>query len=184
VVFSRKKPIAEFLESHLRETRNSIAAALHQFNNPRLIRALEEVSRGGIRVRLLLDRTKYEESVETLPIIPNGRLAVRLLNGRLGPASRMHHKFALLDHRSVVTGSYNWTVGSDEQNHENLVVLQGNGEVEAFQREFAALWREGTPAPHFPPTAGGANRNEERKAENSSDSGVSGVAAARTPLTR
>jgi phosphohistidine phosphatase len=154
-----------------------VEAALHQINNPRLVRALEEVSQRGVRVRLLLDRTKYEESVATFPTSPNGQIAVRLLNGRLGPASRMHHKFALLDRHTAVTGSYNWTVGSDEQNYENLVILQGRNEVEAYQREFATLWREGTQAPHTPRTAGEALRSEQKKAATSSDPGVAGVSA-------
>jgi phosphohistidine phosphatase SixA len=147
VVFSRKTPVAEFLESLLGGTGTSIEAALHQLSNPRLIRALVEASHRGVEVRLLLDRTKFEEAVSTFPALSNGRFSIRLLNGRLGPASRMHHKFALLDHRMVVTGSYNWTVGSDEQNFENLVILRGPGEAAAYRQEFKALWRLGTLAP-------------------------------------
>ena len=35
----------------------------------------------------------------------------------------MHHKFAILDGQTAITGSYNWTVESDEENFENLVIL-------------------------------------------------------------
>jgi phosphohistidine phosphatase SixA len=172
VFFSRETPVAEFIEMLLRETRTSIEAALHQLDNPRLIRALEESSERGVRVRLLLDRTKFEEIVSTFPGRSNGRLSVRLLNGRLGPASRMHHKFALLDHRTVVTGSYNWTVGSDEQNYENLIILQGKSEVAAYGREFATLWREGTQAPQTRPPSRAAGRSEPGSARTSFVSGV------------
>jgi phosphohistidine phosphatase len=178
VVFSRQASVAEFLESLLGKTTATVEAALHQINNPRLVRALEEVSQRGVRVRLLLDRTKYEESVTAIPILPYGRIAVRLLSGRLGPVSRMHHKFALLDRRTAVTGSYNWTVGSDEQNYENLVILRGRKEVEAYRREFLALWREGTRAPRPQRTAGQDLRNGQSKVAISSDLAVSVVSAA------
>ena len=159
VVFSRDTPVAEFLETLLGETETSIEAALHQLNNPRLIRALVEASHRGVQVRLLLDRTKFEEADWIFPALSNGHLSVKLLNGRLGPASRMHHKFALLDHRTVVTGSYNWTLGSDEQNFENLVILRGTEQAVAYRREFKALWRLGTAAPQPAATSLGAPDN-------------------------
>jgi phosphohistidine phosphatase len=146
VVFSRETSVAGFLDTLLSETRFSIEAALHQLNNPRLVRALEKASQRGVRVRLLLDRTKFEELNSSSPNLGNNGLCLRLLNGRLGPASRMHHKFALLDGRAVVTGSYNWTVGSDEQNYENLIILRGPAQVIAYRREFRALWHQGSPA--------------------------------------
>ena len=52
----------------------------------------------------------------------------------------MHHKFAILDNHTVLTGSYNWTPESEEQNYENLLVLREPAQVEAYQREFEALW--------------------------------------------
>jgi phosphohistidine phosphatase len=148
VVFSRETSVAGFLDSLLAKTQISIEAALHQLNNPRLVHALTQASHRGVRVRLLLDRTKFEEAISAVPDLCNDGLSVRLLKGRLGPSSRMHHKFALLDLRTVVTGSYNWTVGSDEQNYENLIILRGPAEVIAYRREFRALWHQGSEAPH------------------------------------
>jgi phosphatidylserine/phosphatidylglycerophosphate/cardiolipin synthase-like enzyme len=54
----------------------------------------------------------------------------------------MHHKFALLDRRTVLIGSYNWTLESEEQNFEGLVVLSDPEAVAVYQSEFAALWNE------------------------------------------
>jgi phosphohistidine phosphatase SixA len=148
VVFSRETSVAGFLDSLLAQTQASIEAALHQLSNPKLVRALTEASHRGVQVRLLLDRTKFGETVSAVPDLCKDGLSIRLLKGRLGSSSRMHHKFALLDHQTVVTGSYNWTVGSDEQNYENLILLRGPAEVVAYRREFRALWHQGSEAPH------------------------------------
>jgi phosphatidylserine/phosphatidylglycerophosphate/cardiolipin synthase-like enzyme len=62
--------------------------------------------------------------------------------GRDGDDSKMHHKFAVLDGRLVITGSYNWTFASEERNHENVVLLQGHGLVRTYLHEFEALWAQ------------------------------------------
>jgi phosphatidylserine/phosphatidylglycerophosphate/cardiolipin synthase-like enzyme len=54
----------------------------------------------------------------------------------------MHHKFVILDGAAVLTGSYNWTTESEEQNYENLVILSDPAQVRTFQEEFEELWRE------------------------------------------
>ena len=54
----------------------------------------------------------------------------------------MHHKFAILDGTVVVTGSYNWTLESEEQNYENVLVLREPELVKAYGPEFEALWAE------------------------------------------
>ena len=39
-------------------------------------------------------------------------------------------------------GSYNWTHESEEENHENLLILRDPLAVEAYTHEFEALWAE------------------------------------------
>ena len=53
----------------------------------------------------------------------------------------MHHKFAIADGMFLVTGSYNWTRSAAKYNEENIVVLDNQGLVKAFQEEFEKLWR-------------------------------------------
>jgi phosphatidylserine/phosphatidylglycerophosphate/cardiolipin synthase-like enzyme len=42
-----------------------------------------------------------------------------------------------------LTGSYNWTLESEDGNFENLVVLTEPAAVAVYQSEFEALWRDG-----------------------------------------
>ena len=56
-------------------------------------------------------------------MLKDGQISFRLSSGNRGTESKMHHKFAILDGQTAITGSYNWTVESDEENFENLVIL-------------------------------------------------------------
>ncbi|MGH9784236.1 MAG: phospholipase D-like domain-containing protein [Terriglobia bacterium] len=140
--FSRTISIAGLIERVVAESADSLDAALYRLNNIRLMAALAKQGDQGVRIRLILDRGKYESDSDTRSGLANHRLPFRLLGGRLGRGSKMHHKFAVLDSRIVLTGSYNWTTESDAENLENLLILREPAQVQQYQEEFEALWNE------------------------------------------
>jgi phosphatidylserine/phosphatidylglycerophosphate/cardiolipin synthase-like enzyme len=141
-VFTRTRSIAEAIESLVQGARHSIDAALYRFNHPRLARALRDAHQEGVRVRLVTDDSKYEECPATQEILSKVPFPFRRSHGRDGAGSKMHHKFVLLDDSFVLTGSYNWTSASEEKNYENLLILQVPKVVEAYRKEFEAIWKE------------------------------------------
>ncbi len=52
----------------------------------------------------------------------------------------MHHKFAVFDRETVMTGSYNWTRSAAKHNRENLLVSDDPKLVTAYQNNFDELW--------------------------------------------
>jgi len=146
VLVTRQGSVAEVIERLIREAVVSVDAALYRLNNPSLVRALEAALRRGVRIRLVLDQGKYEENESTHQMLSRSQIDLRLLQGRRGLNSKMHHKFAVFDDEVALSGSYNWTLESEEQNYDNLVILRGHELVKPFQREFEVLWAEATEA--------------------------------------
>lgn len=54
----------------------------------------------------------------------------------------MHNKFAVIDRKTVITGSYNWTNNATKINDENMVVVESPELAKAFNEEFEELWKE------------------------------------------
>jgi phosphatidylserine/phosphatidylglycerophosphate/cardiolipin synthase-like enzyme len=52
----------------------------------------------------------------------------------------MHHKFAVVDGKTFLTGSYNWTRGAARDNEENLVVTDDPRPVSSYSEAFERLW--------------------------------------------
>ena len=52
----------------------------------------------------------------------------------------MHNKFAIIDNRILLTGSYNWTFSANNRNDENLMVIDDPEIIEIFQNQFINLW--------------------------------------------
>ncbi len=146
VIFSRTESIAEEIEARIRAASVSIDAALYRFGNPRLSQALCDAQRRGVSIRLIADRGKFEDSEDTRNLLSKSPFPFCLTHGRDGARSKMHHKFVILDGRTVLTGSYNWTLASEEQNYENLLILRDPLLVDLHRQEFDSLWASVTEA--------------------------------------
>jgi cardiolipin hydrolase len=141
-MFTRSNSVADAIERLIRATQVRLDAALYRLNSQRLTRALSEAHEKGVRIRLLIDRNRYQESPATRQLLSSFPLPFRVAYGRDGAGSKMHHKFALLDNSVVLTGSYNWTFASEEENYDNVLILREPRLVGIYQAEFEALWEE------------------------------------------
>lgn len=139
-IFTSQDSIARAIERLLLKARVSVDAALYRITNPRLARALGKARARGLRVRLLVDRNKYQATAVTRKLIAENSLPFQTIYGRREKGSKLHHKFAVLDRQIVLTGSYNWTIDSEERNFDHMLILRDTDLVLAYEQEFERLW--------------------------------------------
>ena len=139
-LFTRSNAVGKTVEQLVRGARTSVDAALYRLNHPRLARALHGAAQRGVKVRVILDRKKFELTPATRELVAKFEIPYRLMSGRRGRYAKLHHKMAILDGLTALTGSYNWTLESEENNYENLVIVRDPQQVKEFVREFEALW--------------------------------------------
>jgi mitochondrial cardiolipin hydrolase len=138
--FTRSTSVAQVIERLIKGTKGSVDAALYRLSHPRLARALHDANQRGVHVRVILDSGKYEMTAATRELLAELNIPYRLMAGREGRWAKMHHKFAVLDRRVALAGSYNWTLESEEQNYEDLLVLREHHQIQEFAEEFEVLW--------------------------------------------
>lgn len=65
-----------------------------------------------------------------------------------------HHKFCVIDRKTVLTGSFNWTyMASNRMHRENLLVIEDEKElIEEFSKEFMKLKASAVPLEKEPKT--------------------------------
>ena len=59
---------------------------------------------------------------------------------RLARGDKLHHKFAVIDNRKVITGSFNWSPSAAHTNDETLMVIHSPQLAKHFTREMDRLW--------------------------------------------
>ena len=58
-----------------------------------------------------------------------------------GSFNKLHHKFAVIDGNTVITGSFNWSPSAAHQNDEVLMVIHSPLLAAHFTREIDRLWK-------------------------------------------
>ena len=119
-------------------TQNSLKICVFTISDDRITRAILQAHRSGIKVKLLTDNEKLYDKGSDIRELAQAGVPVRVDN----TANHMHHKFAIMDNKSVLTGSYNWTRSAALYNHENLIITNEKNIVSDFNREFDRLWEE------------------------------------------
>ncbi|MBC7919560.1 MAG: endonuclease [Ferruginibacter sp.] len=124
---------------------HSASASLHlcvfTVSDDRITRAILGAKRRGVEVRLLTDNEKLYDDGSDIRQLARAGIAVRVDN----TPNHMHHKFAVADRRTLLTGSYNWTRSAALYNHENILVTAEPRVVAAYAEQFATLWEAMTP---------------------------------------
>jgi len=119
---------------YLHQAQYSIRAAVCWFSHREIFEVLLNRLRNGVHIELILE-------YDTQNIRPEG-LDFQMFIEKSGQlyafqeAALMHHKFALIDDRILLTGSFNWTYNSNE---ENLLILDDTALIHDFQETFARL---------------------------------------------
>lgn len=62
----------------------------------------------------------------------------------------MHHKFCIIDHEYVITGSYNWTYYAEKRNIENIIITDFQPVVDQYLEEYDRMQQEIPAVPKSP----------------------------------
>ncbi|NDJ16700.1 competence protein ComE [Myxacorys almedinensis A] len=142
------------------KAKQSIKLALFVFSDQPLVNALEPLSDRGVQIQALIEPTfmyrSYSEGLDMLGITlsdqckaePNNRPWKTPITTvgvpRLPPGDLLHHKFGIVDHHTVITGSHNWSDVANRGNDETLLVIANPTVTAHFRREFERLYKTAT----------------------------------------
>lgn len=124
------------LRSLLEGARRDAGACIYTITDDRISRALLDAHHRGVKIRIVTDDEKVDDEGSDIRRLTHAGIPIVVD----GSSALMHHKFLVVDHSIVATGSYNWTRSAADGNQENLVVSSDPRLVASFQAEFERLW--------------------------------------------
>jgi phosphatidylserine/phosphatidylglycerophosphate/cardiolipin synthase-like enzyme len=114
----------------LNRAQSTIYVAMYGLTHPAIVAALVAAKNRGVDVVLKLDKIESAGRTQAAMI---AKLEAASVPVEVSEQTRLlHHKFAVIDGRYVVTGSYNWTESAERRNRENLVILDCPEVANAF----------------------------------------------------
>ncbi len=119
----------------LGRTKQSADICVFTITDDRIAQALLAAQQRGVILRIITDNDKQYDEGSDIALLRDAGVSIRVD----GDERHMHHKFAVLDSRTLLSGSYNWTRGAT-LNEENLILTNDRRLVETFAHKFEALW--------------------------------------------
>jgi len=113
-----------------------INIAMYVFTDREIAIPLAKAQERGVKVRLYLDQDQVDYQYSQSRFLVQRGIKTRISSNNY----IMHNKFAIIDNRLLLTGSYNWTFSANNRNDENLIVIDDLELIEIFQNQFINLW--------------------------------------------
>lgn len=143
VLFSPDDGVADRIIRLIDGAQASLELAAFSLTADSIADRLLAASTRGVRVQGVMETTQSTGAGSEYDHLRSAGLDVRLD----GNPFNMHHKFLIIDHEIVVTGSYNFTGSAEERNDENLLVLYDSEIAGAYSAEFTRIFGRAGPAP-------------------------------------
>lgn len=136
VLFSPNDPCADRISGLIDRSHIGMDLCVFTITDNRLSESILSAFGRGLKIRLITDDMKSEDLGSDIQRIAAAGIPVKFDRSPF----HMHHKFAIFDGTTVLTGSYNWTRNASQENLENLLVTQDRQIVQPFSEEFERLW--------------------------------------------
>ncbi len=148
------------IDRTLNQGRKSIDFALFVFSEQVLVDSLETRKEAGVEIRGLIDANfayrSYSAALDMMGMALAENCKYQAGNRpwknpiftvgvpALPSGDRLHHKFAVIDDKIIITGSHNWSNNANHANDETLLIVENKTVASHFQREFERLYKNAT----------------------------------------
>lgn len=138
VFHSPKGGCTEAVIRAIRSARREVMVQAYSFTSKPIADALLAAKARGVKIEILLDRSNEHETYTEL-----GHLMEKGIVPHIDSQHAIaHNKIMLVDHTTIITGSFNFTNQAEHENAENLLIVRGHRELfqsyhERFQQHKA-----------------------------------------------
>ena len=133
VYFSPEGGCTQAVVDALGQAKSSVLVQAYSFTSYPIAQALVDAEKRGVKVEAIIDAKQIHEKKVKIGLVAKGGVAVYLD----GAHAIAHNKIMIIDGKTVITGSFNFTAAAEEKNAENLLILDDA----ALAAEYASNWR-------------------------------------------
>jgi phosphatidylserine/phosphatidylglycerophosphate/cardiolipin synthase-like enzyme len=136
ICFSRVDDCSSIIINLIDSAEKYVHVAIYSFTLDSLGDALVRARDRGVEVKVVIEREQADVKGSEYERLLKAEVDVRLDGNKY----LMHHKFMIVDGEIVVTGSYNWSYGAEENNDENMIVVSNPDVARLYEAEFQRVW--------------------------------------------
>ena len=139
VLFSPNGGCQEAIVEEISKDTKTIEVAMNYLTRRGIVQELVRAKKRNVAIRVFLDASQEKSFYSKSRYLMRNDIAVRFYTGR----GAMHNKFAIIDGKLLMTGSFDWTATADMRNQENLLIMTDKDLIKQYTERFEYLWKDG-----------------------------------------
>jgi phosphatidylserine/phosphatidylglycerophosphate/cardiolipin synthase-like enzyme len=120
VCFSPNGGCTENIVEQISAAKSEILIQAYSFTSAPIAKALLEAYKRGVRVEAILDKSQRTEKYTSATFLANAGIPAFIDD----KDTIAHNKIMIIDRKTVITGSFNFTKAAEEKNAENLLIIR------------------------------------------------------------
>lgn len=129
---------SNYLIPLLVSAKQSVHFMAFAFTSTDIANTLVTLKQQGIEIKGVFDKSQSGQSYSQYDDLAKLNVDV-LLDGN---SYKLHHKVMIIDHRYVVTGSYNFTQNAESNNDENSLIIDSTNLAAIYEKEFSRVYQQ------------------------------------------
>jgi len=119
VYFSPNGGCTDAVVSEIGKAKKEVLVQAYSFTSAPIAKALVEAHKRGVDVIAVLDKSQRTEKYTGATFLKNAAIPV-FIDAK---HAIMHNKVMIIDGKTIITGSFNFTSSAEKRNAENLLVI-------------------------------------------------------------
>jgi phosphatidylserine/phosphatidylglycerophosphate/cardiolipin synthase-like enzyme len=146
VYFTPGDKCADVICREIEGAKSNVCVQAYTFTSAQIRRSLTDAKARGVQVIVILDKSQRNgRSVQQLWMVKKGVTMLVDTNHAVA-----HNKVIIIDQKTVITGSYNFTEAAEKSNAENVLILRDPAVTAKYMSNWTAHIQHSIP---FQPTA-------------------------------
>ena len=136
VFFSPGDDCPEIICRLFEKAEQTVDICVFTITDDRVTQAIRDAYVRGVNIRVITDNDKALDPGSDVDRMSGLGIPLRVDKS----PHHMHHKYAIFDKTTTLTGSYNWTRSADRHNEENFLTTDDPSITRPFIGHFEKLW--------------------------------------------
>jgi phosphatidylserine/phosphatidylglycerophosphate/cardiolipin synthase-like enzyme len=132
VYFSPKGNITQAVVNEIDAAQKSIHVMVYTFTSAPIAKALVNAHRRHINVTIILDKSQRTQKYSSADFTANAGIPT-WIDAR---HAIQHNKVIIIDEKTVITGSFNFTKAAEESNAENLLIIRDQSIAKTYLKNW------------------------------------------------
>jgi phosphatidylserine/phosphatidylglycerophosphate/cardiolipin synthase-like enzyme len=119
VYFSPQRSATNAVVTELNNAMAEILVQAYSFTSAPIAKALVDAKKRGFHIEVVLDKSQKSEKYSSADFVAHAGIPV-FINSKHAIA---HNKIMIIDGKTLIPGSFNFTKSAEESNSENLLIM-------------------------------------------------------------